>query len=502
MVTKKFIFSIILAGLLIANFGCKKDENDDPAETTSSVIEEDSEYGNIAKGVIGRGYDISGRFAYSEDIKESVLDFTALTNNKKILLDGNIAETEVKTREGETIQEYQNSFSYAQSGSVGVSGVFSAEAGFNFGYDRAQTFGYSFATINSFTSKYGIYIDGRLDPSSLTSYASNDFLGDAESMDIETFINTYGTHVIVGGKWGASFDYSMSAKRTSESSSYSFGAFAKASATVEGIDLGGSTEINTEFSTYYKSETKETAAKAKGGNSEYALAIATASTPEGLDQAYSDWVGSIDENPAFCDYYEGGLVPIYEFITDESLKATIKTGVEDYLASQEITTTDPETKTISDSFHSVGFCIQNTQGDDEVDADGGEIYVYLKFSLGKAMDSDTDLDLNIEMEVHEMKGDYTILTGSTTYKITNNSDRIEDFNLEHSLSFTSTYDPDDDEYASLDTWDPQHEPLPSWLNNISIRVDGPGGNDGQDIGVKGDIEVEVTVIPSIICPNE
>ena len=486
------ILIMVLLGFIIMS-GCEKNDPE-----TTNLVKDGSVDADIARAVIGRGYDISGRFAYSEDIEEAVLDFSKLAGESQIIKDGNIASTEVDVAEGETVKEYQASFSYARTGSAGVEGLFSAETGVNFGYERAQMSGYSYATVSSFTYKYGMYVDGRKNPSSLTDFVSAQFLKDAESLSVEELIEIYGTHVIVGAKWGASFDYSMSAKRKSVSNEYSFGAFAKAEATIEGISLGGSQEIHTKFSDYYESSSKSIYTKAKGGNSEYALAIASASSGEARDNAYSSWIETIDQNPAFCDYYEGGLVPVYEFIADEDLKTKVESGVLAYMEENEIESLEPVEKTISSDFHVANFCIADpSAGDSEIDADGGgDIYVEVTLTIAQQLSSN-NLELKIDMKVHEMKGDYSKLEGQTTATIVNNDpiNSIELTNTTYTFSLQGKFDPDNGEYFSVFAYLTLAGNLPpAWIdqNALAICIDGKGG-DEDVIGIKGKVDIPVTV---------
>lgn len=451
---------------------------------------------NIAKVVVGRGYDISGRFAYSEEIKEPVLDFTQLVTDQKIVKDGNISQTEVVVKEGNTISEYQFSFDYAHTGTAGVEGLFSAEVGYNFGYDRAKRTDYSYATVSSSTHKYGMYIDGRKTPSGLAGYATSQFLSDAASLNINEFIEKYGTHVIVGGIWGASLDFSMSAQRKSVSNTYSFGAFVKAEATIEGISLGGSTEISTEFSNYYEASTKKVTINAKGGNSEHALSIITAATPEGRDAAYAAWVGTIDENPAFCDYYEGGLVPVYTFIEDADLQATVQAGVEAYLESKGIDEIEIKETTIQTSFDLSSFCMNVGQGDADIDADGhGDILI--EGTIEVEIDMNNDLALLVELKVHEKKGDYSKIEGSVEQRLYTNKhiNSIELDKTKFGFSIQQRFNPDNGQYIPLDPFLlAAGNALPKWLSQVMVCIDGRG-DDENIIGIKGTLRVPVTILP-------
>jgi hypothetical protein len=463
---------------------------------TDDLISLGSNDANIAKVVVGRGYDISGRFAYSEEIKEPVLDFTQLVTDQKIVKDGNIAQTEVIVKEGNTISQYQVSFDYAHTGTAGVEGLFSAEVGYNFGYDRAKRSDYSYATVSSSTHKYGMYIDGRKSPSSLSGYATNQFLSDAASLNINEFVEKYGTHVIVGGIWGASLDFSMSAQRKSVSNTYSFGTFVKAEATIEGISLGGSTEISAEFSNYYEASTKKVTINAKGGNSEHALSIITAATPEGRDAAYAAWVGTINDNPAFCDYYEGGLVPVYAFIENADLQASVQAGVEAYLKSKGIDEIVLQETTIMESFDLSSFCMNVGQGDANIDADGkGDILI--EGTIEIEIDMNNDLALLVELKVHEKKGDYTKIEGSIEKRLYTNKhiNSIELAKPKFGFSIQQAFNPDNGQYIPLDPFLlATGNTLPKWLSQVMVCIDGRG-NDENIIGIKGNLIVPVTILP-------
>lgn len=485
---KKLLITNLLVLILLVFTNCEKDESTDP-----NIIKPGTEEGYIAKSVIGRGYDISEEFANTEKIKEAVLDFTKLTNGNKIVIDRNIAKTETKSNEGTTIQEYQYSFDYARSSTISFKGLFSAEAGQNFSYARAKSTGYSYATISSYTYKYGIYIDGRLTPSSLSDFANEQFLEDAESKTVEELISSYGTHVIVAGKWGASFQYNMSARRIQESNEVSISAYAKAEATIKGISIAGSQSGEFDYSTYFDQSTIQESTKAIGGNSEYTSGILAMETAEARDLAYSTWLESIDENPAFCDYYEKGLVPIYEFIEDETLKNKIKDGIQSYLDDKEIETIEPVDYTVYNTFQVANFCSAIGNGDDEIDADGnGDIYIEVSLTIDKQMLSN-NLELIIDLKVHEMKGDYSKIEGQTTKTIVNNEE-ISSIELENrTFTFSSQYhyNPADGQYLDFSHFQTVIDC--EWIKELSVCIDGSGGDEAI-IGVKGKLEVPVKII--------
>ncbi len=482
---KCFLIPIFFISVFL---GCEKKE-----DVPSTIIKPDTADGQIAKAVIGRGYDICGCFANSEYIKNAVFDFNSLTSDDKIIKDGNIASTTVKDIEGATISEYQAKFSYARSGSAGIEGLFSAEVGASIGYERSRMTGYSYATVSSFTYKYGIYIDGRKSPSGLVNYVSNDFLSNAETMTAEQFIESYGTHVIVGGKWGASFDFSMSAKRISTSNMYSFGAYTQAEANIQGFNIGGSQDISASFGNFYETNSKKTECNAKGGSTEYISAFRVAETPEARDAAYSSWVKTIDENPAFCDYYEGGLVPIYEFIHDETLKTKIKSYVDAYALENEIESLEPVEEYITSEFDLTDFCKADPNADGDIHTDGkGDIYVEVIFNIEEAFDNTQNLNLRINMKVHEKKGDYSKLEGESTATIVNNdqlnsidlSNRTFSFNFQGPIAFSGKY------FSPL-LFQPDLQ-FPSWLSDVQICVDG-AGDDEKNIGITGKVKIPVTV---------
>lgn len=57
--------------------------------------------------IIGRGYNVTSRYAESSDIKAAVLNFKSLYDDGKIKLDSNKNTSSMETVTGSTIAEYQ-----------------------------------------------------------------------------------------------------------------------------------------------------------------------------------------------------------------------------------------------------------------------------------------------------------------------------------------------------------------------------------------------------------
>ena len=91
---------------------------------------------NTARGGLGHGYDLTGSFAVSQEIKWPVLNLDRLIADNRVLRDGNLSEGEFITVSGKNIAEYTNDLvnktKIMASGGVNVlslSASFSREAG-------------------------------------------------------------------------------------------------------------------------------------------------------------------------------------------------------------------------------------------------------------------------------------------------------------------------------------------------------------------------------------
>ncbi|MDA3898899.1 MAG: MAC/perforin domain-containing protein [Spirochaetes bacterium] len=474
-----YFFKFAICMLVCFIVSCESDTGETDKDKTKEITSDD-----IAI-VIGHGYDITGRYAYSPEIKEAVLDFAKLSEAGLVKEDTNLAEGNFKSTSGSTITEYQKSLaiSASASASVGVPGAgFSAEVGAHFNREKYENSQYSFATSTSKITKTSHFVEGRRDPSQLTDYVSAQFLKDLDLLSGEELINKYGTDVMLGGIWGARLDYHLSVKKKTESSGIDVGAYAeaRASATFGVVEAGGgaTASVDSTYSEYFETSSVETTTNAYGGSPEFAQSVHT-------EGNYDEWIKSIEANPIWCDYYPESLVPIYEFITDLEKKEEISQAYRLYLQDKEIIVKDTVSNiTIQDNFYIKGGATKASSGDDEINSQSsGTTNWELEILL---MKDGTNLKALIIYTVKEMQGDYTelVLTEDNhTIKVNREIVSI-DSPTEYYTNGTVT-----GKYQStkiIDVSDCE------FLDFASIVIDGSGG-DSDNISVYGTWNIDISV---------
>jgi len=320
--------------------------------------------------VLGRGYDVTGRYAYSPEIKSAVLNFTRLTADNMVKKNPNLQQATFHTYSGSEAAEYTNKLATDTKLSIkGEAGEkklltissFQGELSTRYSSERYKKDAYSFATATSRITKDAYFIENRQDPSKLYKYVSSKFLSDLETKTPEEIIKFYGTHVMLGGIWGARLDYHFSAKKKIEAysrdSHESFSAKAETSLFgLTSLTVSDSTTIDRAYKENFESDTEEKYTNAYGGKPEYAQAIHT-------KQDYDKWVESIEDNQIWSDYYPESLVPIYELIENPANRNKIMEAYNNYLNGKEITVTSSlKTDTTNTSFSLFGAEVINGKG--------------------------------------------------------------------------------------------------------------------------------------------
>jgi len=310
-----------------------------------------SDVPNTARGVLGRGYDLTGSYAEPLEIKRQVLDLNRLINENRVERNYNIERSSFTTAAGTNISEYTNSLATQTgrniSGGVNAfifSSSFSREASNRFGSERTNRNDYEFATRSSNIIKGAFYIDD----DNLTRYVNDSFINDINSMTPEQIISRYGTHVMLGALLGARLDYNMSVRRTRQTENISIENLVTTSFEARFRGIGGGTNHNQElqnrFGQMYDISTLRTDTKTFGGRSEFAQAIHNDPSPH----SYDAWINSIDGNEVWIGYYPDTLVPLYEFITTDrfgtrarALRETLRNAIHEHLEIHRLVTAAP-----------------------------------------------------------------------------------------------------------------------------------------------------------------
>ncbi len=437
------------------------------------------------KMIIGRGYDISGRYAYSDDVKGVVLDFDKLYANKMVGRDVNMKSAKFETVSGNNINKYQSSVSASikVSGKIGFAGAsFESEVGTNFQKERTSSDEYSFATSYSKIISDAYRLEHREDPEMLKPYLAPGFLRDLDNLTGSQIIAKYGTDVMLGGIWGARLDYHFSAKKKTGSSSYEIGAFAKAKAeaTFEGITAGGGTEteLTTKYGSSFEMGSVEWTTQVVGGKPQYAQLVHT-------KQDYEKWIDSIEGNEVWSDYYPQSLMPIYELIDNATKRVEVKNACDTYLAGKEIKinattqygTTDEQFLLMGDA----QLTEKKSGGDDDIGSKAGQQTHYtITVVLDRADES--SMQATVTYNVKEGKSNWTELEFTQSKKIPVNKNNFTIDETPQAWTGTGTVEGEHHE------WIPIYTNCP-FMTNVEIKIDG-SGNDKSNIGIKGNFIVD------------
>ncbi len=440
---------------------------------------EGTEYAPVAL-VLGRGYDVTGRFAYSPDIKAPVLDFVALYRNKLVKRDRNLRMGKFNTCAGSEASEYTNKLALEAGVSVkgGVEGIcsFQSELASRYKSERYTKDSYSFATVFANVVRDAYFIDFYKDPARLRKYVSAAFLEDLAGKPAEQVIALYGTHVMLGGIWGARLDHHFSAKKRVEAYTSAIGTSfsSKAEATINGVTGGAGSFANIEsvYRRNYDASTEEKYTNVYGGSPEFGMGIHST-------QDYDNWIKSIPGNEIWCNYYPESLVPVYELVEDATLRNNLKTAYDRYLRDKTIVVSSSMKNARMDFPFELkgGSCIG---GDSEMDTENNKDTKWrLSVSLSRS-GNESSVKARVTLYAEEMKGDHSKI--QMTQDVTIPINRPDFVINENPLDWTSGDCSIRGKYHGWVSIDVGRCPF---LKNVYIQFDRKGGDDHKEMGVKG-----------------
>jgi len=283
------------------------------------------------QAVIGYGYDASGFYASPRGVKDPILDQAALLAASRIVKDVNMVFGEFETITGSDINQYRKELTKKVTASTSGSGGFGlfsfgfgAEVSKNFGETRIQNSSYVFATAYSNISKGAYNIKNR---SGLNAFFTDEFKTDLNntSMTAKALVDKYGTHVMLGGIYGARLDHHLSTVTRNDKAIDKLGYYVKTSADVKFLSASAGGAFSSEQQAEIESsfETTNTVIKtiALGGKPEYAQFVND-------NSSYKEWINSIEGNEIWSDYYPGSLLGIWELPMDATRSTALQMEVD------------------------------------------------------------------------------------------------------------------------------------------------------------------------------
>lgn len=193
----------------------------DKATNKAKVVTKPAKYGVITDGkvlpslkeVLGFGYDITGGYCDTSSIQHSVVNFDAVNQLKRIKQSKSRAHVERKTISGESLEEYSHKLESSLNVKVSAAcfgASFSSDTTTTSSEETSTSENRKFAQFKSVfkNREYEMLLDykNNLDPALLQPT----FLDDLNISDAATIVEKYGTHVLLGGIFGASAFYNMS----------------------------------------------------------------------------------------------------------------------------------------------------------------------------------------------------------------------------------------------------------------------------------------------------
>ena len=334
---------------------------------------------------IGRGYDVFGKYASVDSLKQSVLDTTKLIQDQKM--------ERIRFDQGENTQiasESIRTYSNSMSTKIGASGSifgFGGSVNTNFDQTRTEKLNNYFSTYSYIVKKYGVYITG-------TTNLKNYLIPEAKSMinnssiPATTVFNNFGHYILVDTITGGRVDYSITASSKASTSYENFKAAAKADFNVVIFKAGASAEYqNIKNKSSYDSNKLQTL-RSYGGN--FTLNLGQfLSDP----QILSKWEATLENNGTLVEFGSTtakALVPIWE-LCDNAIRANyLKTEFEKLNLAQG--NQWPMDKYITD----IVFVSNKNQAsarascppgyiliDVDLNAGAGGNYIYLCYKLGE-----------------------------------------------------------------------------------------------------------------------
>ncbi|TJX12867.1 hypothetical protein E9840_11700 [Tissierella creatinini] len=272
---------------------------------------------------IGRGYNVFGKYASVESLKQSVLDTAKLIKDQRmerIRIDqgGNSQIT------SESIRSYSNQIS-TKLGASGSYFGFGGSVSSNFDSSRTEKLNNYFSTYSYIVQKYGVYVTGSTNLKNYLNPEAKSMINN-NSISADTVFDNYGHYVLVDSITGGRVDYSITANSKSSTSYENFKIATKADFNVAIFKAGGSAEYQSVKNKSSYDSNKQVTLNSYGGGF-------TLNTGQFLNdpQILSKWEATLEESGTLVEFGNTtakALVPIWELCDDSNRANYLKAEFE------------------------------------------------------------------------------------------------------------------------------------------------------------------------------
>jgi hypothetical protein len=495
---------MLLSTALCVAAGCNKDGNDPeaPGESLVPSLRDVQQ----PEGVVGRGYDLTGKYADASWVKAPVLNYNALAA-AELIDHPNGTETDYKSSSGTNVNQYQESLANGIGGVLGILDklLFGGAVNSIFSPQQITTNMYAFGTYSARVPKRStrvLFTTGSI----LLPYRSTLFLQHLKTLTAAQLVENYGTHVMLGAIWGGRCDYNMSSQKKAGQPQASIANYCMQSAMHGLFDENAEAPAVSGTAEAFETSTTSASVHIVGGD----VSLGAAINANAGYTKYTEWVRTIQgDNIQWIDFYPAGLVLLADFVEEHPAdggltKAQVKAAIQTYCESKGLSY-DPTATTnfieananaiLTPNFDKHGGLVQeNTKGDADVYSKGGgytdwEVFITITGRHTKQMTG------TVQYRVKESGGiatnaSHTQLLGTYSFTI----------NLEHDIEhfgstagFTLSSDGNSVSlhgsgtiYGNNHNWNTVSV---SGLTSVEVKIDGTTSHDENDCGIRFGISV-------------
>ncbi|MCL7988602.1 MACPF domain-containing protein [Sphingobacterium sp. lm-10] len=286
---------------------------------------------NGPTNLIGHGYDATGLYANRLSAKLAVIDVPKyVANNRSRFVDNVGVDDDFRFIIANNAESYSDSLSISINSGFGIKKLFRAEINASFGGSSAYHGSNSLASANK-----RIYMR-TLRLATTSDELRNNFLSEAFKQDVlryspKDLVDFYGTHVLTHIHLGAKFSLGYKTETRAHNKHQSVAA----GLALNGLGKIWSVNVNYAYSSSeakYNSEQRVNYRSIGGDGSKGLIGeiLLDGKTPQKIN--INEWQSTVNvQNAVLIEYGDNGMIPLYEFISDPTKKAQVRSYLESYI---------------------------------------------------------------------------------------------------------------------------------------------------------------------------
>lgn len=344
----------LLLILFLGLFSCSQDQSLNNVEDPKDINLSLRTAGDGTYEVLGYGYDITDEYMGETAVKRQVVNIKAFLDAGNVYkfdnpLVGIITDETYlgenattftkdimkKTNFNGSAAAFPNESKAKDSETAFFSGSVTKSSTSSYSYSSK----YSFARADLLKKHRKLFVDAS--PVTLSKYLYQQFSEDLNSLSADQLVLKYGTHVMtditIGGFYKANYNSAIIEQTSSSTKSKTVEAGLKVNLGVVGLSLGSSTATTETIALNQKNTDWSCVIKTVGGTTNGHTVTISPGNTSSITLNMSEWAKSVDDkNSKLVELNWNATYPLYDFVTDPTKKAQIKTAVLNYIASKQL----------------------------------------------------------------------------------------------------------------------------------------------------------------------